>query len=55
MTDEEVETVIETLGLGDGEPDKLADVDDQLEMLEAGRPTRFWSRSLKILERCSQL
>ncbi|WP_187291512.1 hypothetical protein [Haloterrigena turkmenica] len=37
MTNEEIETVIETLGLGDGEPDDLVDVDDQFEVLEAGR------------------
>ncbi len=37
VTGEEIETVIETLGLGDSEPDELANVDDQLEVLEAGR------------------
>ncbi|MFC6764972.1 hypothetical protein [Natrinema soli] len=37
MTDEEIETVIETLDLGNGKPDDLANVDDQFEMLEAGR------------------
>lgn len=49
MTDEEIDTVREELGL-DQQSDDLANIDDQFEMLEAGRQATVTDRGSKERE-----